>query len=225
MQQNIELKGLVRYPGLYPRLDKYEKLSSYIARAGGFKDNANLAGAVLYRRKTENFREKVVATPRYDSIGNLIPQLADLKSLDEPVSIDLYKAIKYKNSKYDIVLQEKDMIFIPEINPFVSVQGRVQSPLKISYDKEHTNVGYYIDKAGGFGIRPWRRRIFVTYANGKSRRTRNFLFLHFYPRVEEGSFVTVPDRPQGQEVTDIVKTTLGTVVPLILTAVILRNIN
>jgi protein involved in polysaccharide export with SLBB domain len=117
------------------------------------------------------------------------------------------------------------MVFVPEINPFVSIQGRVQSPLKISFDKEHTNVAYYIDKAGGFGIRPWRRRIFVTYANGKSKRTKNFMFFHFYPRVEEGSFVTVPDRPQGQEFTDIVKTTLGTVVPLILTAIVFNNIN
>ena len=225
LQQNIELKGLIKYPGLYPRLDKYEKLSSYIARAGGFKDNANLAGAVLYRRKTENFREKVIPQAAYDSIGNLIPQITNLKSLDEPVSIDLYKALKYKNSKYDIILQEKDMVFVPEINPFVSIQGRVQSPLKISFDKEHTNVGYYIDKAGGFGIRPWRRRIFVTYANGKSKRTKNFLFFHFYPKVEEGAFVTVPDRPQGQEITDVVKTTLGTVVPLIITAIILKNVN
>jgi len=225
LQQNIELKGLIKYPGLYPRLDKYEKLSSYIARAGGFKDNANLAGAVLYRRKTENFREKVIPDAIYDSIGNLVPQITNLKSLDEPVSIDLDKALKYKDSKYDIVLQEKDMVFVPEINPFVSIQGRVQSPLKISFDKEHTNVAYYIDKAGGFGIRPWRRRIFVTYANGKSKRTKNFMFFHFYPRVEEGSFVTVPDRPQGQEFTDIVKTTLGTVVPLILTAIVFNNIN
>ncbi len=221
LQQNIELKGLIKYPGLYSRLDKYEKLSSYIARAGGFKDNADLSGAILFRRKTENFREKVVQQVQFDSAGNII---AGAASLDEPVSIDLNKALKYKNSKFDIVLQENDIIFIPEINPFVSIRGIVQSPLKISFDKEHTNVGYYVDKAGGFGIRPWRKRIYVTYANGKSRRTKNFLFFHFYPKVEEGSVVTIPRRPEGQELTDVAKSTITALVPIFVTAFLLKYI-
>ena len=222
LQQNIELRGLVKYPGLYPRLDKYEKISSYINRAGGVKDNANLEGAVLYRRKTVNLRESVVMQPKYDSIGNIIFDSLEMKKLDQPVSIELYKALKYKNSKYDIVLQENDFVFVPEINPFVTVQGRVQSPLKIAFDKEHTRVPYYIDKAGGFGIRPWRRRIFVTYANGRSKRTKNFLFFHFYPPVEEGAFVTIPKRPEGQEFSDIAKTTLTSIVPVILTVLLVR---
>ena len=221
-QQNIELRGLVKYPGLYPRLDKYEKISSYINRAGGVKDNANLGGAVLYRRKTDNLRESVVMQPKYDSIGNIIFDSLEMKKLDQPISIELYKALKYKNSKYDIVLQENDFVFVPEINPFVTVQGRVQSPLKIGFDKEHTHVPYYIDKAGGFGIRPWRRRVFVTYANGRSKRTKNFLFFHFYPPVEEGAFVTIPKRPEGQEITDIAKSTLTSIVPVILTVLLVR---
>ncbi|RZM12870.1 MAG: hypothetical protein EOO88_45045, partial [Pedobacter sp.] len=69
LQQNIELKGLVKYPGLYARLDKYEKISSYIQRAGGLKENANLAGAVLFRNKTELFREKIVEKLVLDSNG------------------------------------------------------------------------------------------------------------------------------------------------------------
>ena len=225
LQQNVQLTGLVKYPGLYPRLDKYEKLSSFITRAGGFKDNANLAGAILFRRNNENMRESVVGPAQYDAIGNLIAPTGGQTSTNEPVSIDLYNAMRYRNSKHDIVMHENDVIFIPEINPFVSVKGVVQSPLKIAFDKEHTRVPYYIDKAGGFGIRPWRRRIFVTYANGKSRRTKNFLFFHFYPRVEEGAYITIPRRPQGQEIADIAKTTLTTIVPVVLTALILKYSN
>lgn len=235
-QQNIELKGLIKYPGLYPRLNKFEKLSSYIARAGGFKDNANLSGALLFRRKADDARDKPILSSKFDlkkirtekpdSLGALSPvDTFNLKPLDEPVSIDLVKALRYKNSKHDIILQENDIIFIPEINPFVSIEGRVQSPLKISFDKEHTNVGYYIDKAGGFGIRPWKRRIYVTYANKKSRRTKNFFFFHFYPRVEEGSIVTIPSRPEGAEITDVIKTTATSLVPVIVTALLLKYIN
>ena len=116
------------------------------------------------------------------------------------------------------------MVFIPEINPFVTIKGKVQSPLRITYDKEHTNLLYYIDKAGGLGIRPWRNRIYVTYANGRSRRTRTFFFIHFYPRVEEGSTVTVPGRPEGKEISDLLVQSLITSVPIIITTILLRNL-
>ncbi|MEO7139836.1 MAG: SLBB domain-containing protein [Ferruginibacter sp.] len=226
LQQNISMEGLIKYPGLYPRLNQYERLSSYIDRAGGFKDNANLAGAILYRSKTEFFRERFVKPVIIDTsdASKMTDAVQAVQLLDEPVSIDLYKALKYRNSKHDIVLQAGDRIVIPEINPFVSIQGKVQSPLKIAFDKEHTNLNYYIDKAGGFGVRPWRKRIFVTYANGKSRRTRTLLFFRFYPPVEEGAMVTVPSRPQGQEVSDITKSILVSAVPVILTGIIFKYV-
>jgi hypothetical protein len=86
-------------------------------------------------------------------------------------------------------------------------------------------VPYYVDKAGGYGVRPWRRRVFVTYANGRSKRTKNFMFFHFYPRVEEGSFVTVPRRPEGAEIGDIAKSTVTAIVPVLITALILKYTN
>jgi hypothetical protein len=201
-------------------------LSSFVERAGGFKDNANLSGAVLFRKKTDLLREKVVGNPQIDTSGMpMLQSLSDaFKNGDVPISIDLFNALKYKNSKHDIVLQEGDVVFIPEINPFVSVQGTVQSPLKIAFDKEHKNLMYYIDKAGGFGVRPWKKRIFVTYANGKSRRTKTFLFFKIYPKVEEGSIVMVPIRPSGQELGDTMKSIFLGTIPVVITAYILRSL-
>lgn len=227
LQQLILINGMVKYSGPYPRLSKSERISSYIERAGGVKEEADLSGAILYRKKTQFFRENVTSKvgSLTDSIGSIV--LDSVKTTlsevaNEPVSIDLYRALKYKNSKYDIVLQEGDVIFIPEINPFVNVKGIVQSPLKLTFDKEHTNVGYYIDKAGGFGIRPWRKRIYVTYANGKSRRTKNIFFLHFYPKVKEGSTVNVPVRPQGAEITDTLLQVVVSAIPVALAAYIVN---
>lgn len=227
LQQLIMINGMVKYSGPYPRLSKSERISSYIDRAGGVKEEADLSGAILYRKKTQFFRENVTnkVASLTDSVGSIVldsvkTSLADVAN--EPVSIDLYRALKYRNSKYDIVLQEGDVIFIPEINPFVNVKGVVQSPLKLTFDKEHTNVGYYIDKAGGYGIRPWRKRIYVTYANGKSRRTKNLFFMHFYPKVKEGATVTVPVRPQGAEITDTVLQVVVSSIPVILAAYILK---
>ncbi len=225
LQQIIKIDGLVNYPGAYPKIDKFERLSSYIERAGGIRENADLSGAILFRKSSQFYQGRV-----NNSLADIEASLkadivSSVKSIDEePVSIELYKALKYPNSKYDIVLQEGDRLYVPEINPFVSVAGVVQSPLKLAFDKEHTNLGFYIDKAGGFGIKPWRRRIYVTYANGKSRRTFNLLFFHFYPKVKEGSVIVVPGRPEGAEVTDIVKQIFVSAVPIITASIIAKYI-
>ncbi len=229
LQKNISIRGLVKYPGLYSKIEKNERLSSFIKRAGGLIANANVAGAVMYRKNTDLFRESNVK--EIANIDTAVGSVADIyemgikATLSDAISIDLYKALKYPNSKHDHIMQDKDEIFVPEINPFVTVQGIVQSPLKTTYDKEHTGVSYYVDKAGGFGIRPWKSRIFVKYANGRSRRTRNFFFFHFYPKVKEGSYVIVPQRPKGIDVGEIVKTTVLSAVPIVLTAIILKNLN
>ena len=229
LQQLVQINGLVQYSGPYPRLSKYERLSSYIQRAGGLKELADLSGAILYRRKTQFFRENITnkVASLTDSIGGIVVDSVKTpiaEVANEPISIDLYRALKYKNSKYDIILQEGDIIFIPEINPFVDVKGVVQSPLKLTFDKEHTGVGYYIDKAGGYGIKPWRRRIFVTYANGKSKRTKNIFFMHFYPKVKEGAVVNVPSRPQGAEITDTLLQVVVSTIPIALAAFLVNLI-
>ncbi|MFT3683151.1 MAG: SLBB domain-containing protein [Ferruginibacter sp.] len=223
LQENIQIVGLVKYQGAYPRLDKYERLSSYIERAGGILDNANLGGAMLYRKKNDYLREKILFKPKKDSLGRTIVNDSVILSLDQPVSIDLHKALTYKNSKYDIILQENDIVYIPEVNPFVTVQGKVQSPLKIAFDKDHSNLGYYIDKAGGFGVKPWRKRIYVTYANGRSKRTRNFFFMHFYPKIEEGCTITVPERPEGKDFSSNIVQAVTTALPIIITYMLLKK--
>ena len=226
LQQLVQVNGLVKYSGPYPRLSKNERLSSYIERAGGFTENADVSGAILYRKNTQDYSDNVRknVTKLTDSIGSIV--LDSLrKSLAELVSIDLYKALKYKNSEYDIILQDGDIIFVPEKNPFVSVIGTVQSPLKLIFDKEYTNIRYYIDKAGGFGIRPWKQRVYITYANGKSKRTKNIFFLHFYPKVQEGSIITVPFRPEGKEVTDGVLQVVLSSIPIVVATIIARSLN
>ena len=222
LQENIQIVGLVKYQGSYPRLDKFERLSSYIERAGGLLDNANISGALLYRKKSNYLREKILHQLKGDT-ANKQQQDSLLLNTEEPVSIDLNKALQNRNSKYDVVLQENDIIYIPEVNPFVTVQGKVQSPLKIAYDKDHSSLSYYIDKAGGFGVRPWRKRIFVTYPNGRSKRTKNFFFMHFYPTVEEGCTITVPDRPEGKDMGNTFVQVLTATIPILITYLLVRK--
>jgi protein involved in polysaccharide export with SLBB domain len=225
LQENIMMEGQVQYPGAYPRLSKYETLSSFIDRAGGLKENANLSGAILYRKKNTGVRQDMfnkTVPIKYikDTAGVIVDSI--MINPDEPVSIDLLKAMKFRKSKYDMVLQDSDVIYIPEINPLVSVKGAVQSSLKLYFDKEHSNLQYYVDKAGGYGIRPWRKRIYVSYANGTSRKTLIFGFFHFYPPVEEGSTIVVPVKPEGKGVGDFASQLATTVIPPLLTFLLVK---
>ena len=227
LQQLVQINGMIKYSGPYPRLNKNERLSSYIDRAGGVIENADLSGAILYRKKTQYYLENVTkkVNSLTDSLGgikvdSLQTPIAEVSK--EPVSIDLVRALKYRNTKYDIILQEGDVIFIPEINPFVTVKGTVQSPLKLTFDKEHGSVAYYIDKAGGFGQRPWRSRVYVQYANGKSRKTINLFFMHFYPRVKAGSTIMVPFRPEGKGAADFAQQLFVSLAPVVAAALLAR---
>ena len=227
LQENISLEGQVKYPGSYSRLNKHETLSSFIIRAGGLKENANLSGAILYRKKDIGIRQNIyskLSSIKYvkDTSGKIVDSI--IYNPEEPVSIDLYRALKYKNSKYDLVLQDSDVVYIPEINPLVNIKGEVQSPLKVYFDKEHTSIGFYINKAGGYGVRPWRKRIYVTYADGTSRRTKNFGFFHFYPSVEEGSTVVVPPKSEGKVIGDFVQQAATTVIPAVLTFLLIKSL-
>ncbi len=209
LQQNVKIEGQVLYPGTYPKLDEKERLSSFVVRTGGLRENSDANGAILYRIKdTANHN---------DIADSLYPNSA------EKISIDLEKAINNPDTKYDMVLQAGDVIYIPRINPVVSVKGAVQNQLKIFFDKDHTNLGFYIDKAGGFGERPWRKRIYVTHANGKSQKTGNFLFLHFYPKVTEGSVVTVPVKPQNKVVSSTILQSVLATIPILIVYFLTKN--
>jgi protein involved in polysaccharide export with SLBB domain len=204
LQQNLKIEGQVKYPGVYPKLNQNERLSSLIARTGGLKENSNAKGAILYRKR--------IAGQATDSLA----------SPSEPISIDLQNAIDHPGSKFDLVLQEGDVVFIPESNPVVAVKGAVQNQLKIYYDKDHPKLGYYISQAGGFSERPWRKRIYVTRANGKSEKTRNFGFFHFYPKVKPGSVITVPVRPEGKGLSSSITQGFISAIPIALVYLITK---
>lgn len=227
LQQNVNINGEVVYSGTYPKLKHDERVSSFISRAGGLRSNANIDGAFLFRdRDSVSTRMNIFDAKRMllDSAArSLLPNIPEGK---DPVAINLDKALQNPGGKFDLQMKAGDILYIPSLNPVVTVAGTVQNELKVLYDDEHTSVKYYLDKAGGFNYRPWRKRIFVTYANGTSKRTRNFGFLHFYPKVESGSTITVPERPQGTS--GVVNTTgqaLMTTIPLTVVYLLTRLIN
>lgn len=171
-QDIIQIFGEVNYAGEYPLIQKNERISSVLKRAGGLKKFAFAEGSKLIRQ----------------NIGAIV--------------IDLPALLAKPNGKHDLILTNGDVLIIPTMNDIVSVRGAVQSQVNVKYDKDNRNINYYIANAGGYGERPWKKRINVRYQNGKMKSTKNFLLVHMYPKVSPGSTITIPYKPKKESKSD-----------------------
>lgn len=170
LQENVYVFGQVHVPGPYNKLSEEERLSSLVGRAGGVTRLAYLEGAFLDRRLTG------------------------------PVSIDLHKAVRRKGSKYDIILQDGDSLYIPPRLDIVRVEGNVLQPgTTLFFDKSHKSIKYYVAQAGGFDKKTQKKMITVRYVDGRLRKTKTFWGMKFYPKVEQGSIVSVARRPEKEK--------------------------
>lgn len=170
-QEKIYLAGEVKYPGFYALKSKDEKLASIIERAGGITQYAFLDGAKMIREDRD--------------LGK--------------VFLNLERALRRPNSKYNYILKEGDYINVPRIQELVTVSGTLAYPF---IDTDSTISGaftsgkrakYYIKNYGtGFTKNSFKKLTYVEYANGQVKKTKRFFGAKIYPKVEQGATVHVP---------------------------------
>jgi len=150
--------------------------------------------------KRENQRERrrgnVLIEDRYAGLAGADTSSVKLKRREtELVGIELEKIIDNPGSKYDLILQEGDIIKIPKELQTVRMRGEVLFPTTARYD-ERRSFKNYISRAGGFSEQSRRGRSYVVYANGDVQRTRNYIFFRVYPHIEPGAEIIVPEKPE-----------------------------
>lgn len=152
----VEIRGEVKYPGIYVIDDGRERLSDLITRAGGFTEKASLAEAKLIRRlyasKTYPVEEDLRALS--DLQDNLSYKDKDLLRTiaREPkgvLSIDFEKIFLDGDSSLDVPLYSGDVIEVPRATNFVRVAGQVNNPGLVRFESNYTYKDY-IRLAGGF---------------------------------------------------------------------------
>ena len=111
----------------------------------------------------------------------------------EAVAINLEAILANPGSKYDLILEEGDILSVPRELQTVRLRGDVIYPTTIRFEN-FRGLNYYINKAGGFNVRAKRKRTYVIYANGEVARTKNYLFFNAFPKVEPGSEIIVPTK-------------------------------
>ena len=109
------------------------------------------------------------------------------------VGLNLKDIIAHPEGKYDLKLEENDIIYIPRELQTVRVTGQVLFPTIVRYDKDMT-LKAYISNSGGFALNANKSKVFVLYPNGSAKSTESFLWMKFYPKVEPGTRIVVPER-------------------------------
>lgn len=202
-QKKISASGLVLLPGSYTMLSNADPLSSLIIRSGGLLPNADSSAAKLYRRNMGIASKEVVrvakANVKSDSTAIVEDEANEIDIPIIEVTIDIKSAILSPGSKDDILLEEGDELFVPQINYVVNVAGEVQKSISVQYSSSF-NLRKYIDQAGGFSFSANRSRTFVIYPNGKSGIIKRPLgIFRINPKITPGSIVFVPKKNEKQK--------------------------
>ena len=189
---SVVINGEVRYPGTYG-IEEGERLSSVLKRAGGLRDTAYPAGAMVERIEVREFAEKsrqelihrveaasvnmklIGALPGQEQAGAaqmmIQQQQQVLSSLrQQPATGRLVIKISsdlatWENTSADIELRAGDVLMIPKRPNFVLVNGQVYSPSAINYTPGK-NASWYLRQAGGPTEFANHGNIFIIRANG-----------------------------------------------------------
>ncbi|RTL55836.1 MAG: capsule biosynthesis protein [Sphingobacteriales bacterium] len=217
-QITVDVQGEVLYPGQYTVSANTERLSDVIKRAGGLKEDAYPAGAILIRNtyQQQTAADSTLINNKINALeaqsGNALTTTdattgaalaadttkrslleASITEEKKQVGIRLNEALANHNSVYNLLLEEGDVIKVPKQLQTVQSFGGVYVSQKVVYHKGLT-FRKVIDQSGGFQQYASRKRSYVIYPNGEIRSTKHFLFFKTYPPIKPGAEVYVPIR-------------------------------
>ncbi len=170
--------------------------------------NAQLEGRI--QKDIENKSKATSANPEVLMVDQFkkesIEALAQRDSIQvvmkttEMIGIDLEAILKNPQGVQDLILLEGDVLSIPKELQTVRMRGELLFPTSTRFEK---GAGFkqYISRAGGFTDRSRKSKSYVVYANGNVSRTKKFLFMSFFPRVEPGAEIVVPQKPEREGIT------------------------
>ncbi len=199
--QTIKVVGEMQYPGLYVLGKREERVSDMLKRAGGFTPEAYKEGAFIKRSNLGD----TIRNIKQQTIENIQKQLNDTTNANQvtlnvqrqydQIPLDIQKILLQPGSPEDVVLKGDDELIIPKYSAQVKISGSVLFPTQIPYDRTY-NFRDYLSSAGGVSDVGRRSKIYILYANGKARTTRNFLFFKNYPSIKPGSEIIVPAKEE-----------------------------
>jgi protein involved in polysaccharide export with SLBB domain len=195
---SMTVRGEVLHPGTYG-IEPGERLSSVLARSGGFDSEAYSYGVVLMRREVRDLELKshmelvqrvkaeqvtLKALPdtnedeknaKLTAIGQTEATLAQLQA-SAPIGrvvIHISPDMKsWRNTQADVQVRDGDVLFVPKKAGYVMVNGQVFNPTAISYRPGHS-AKWYLSQAGGETQLADKKAVFVIRADGSVIAAKN----------------------------------------------------
>lgn len=199
-QSNVMISGEVVYPGDYTINSRSERISDLIKRTGGLRPEAYAEGAVMMRKTFINEGDSMLLANKLQVFYNKLQDSTDIVRVQSAVDrkeqllgINLDHIMKHPGSKYDLLLEEGDIIKVPKKLQTVQLFGEVYFPKKVRFDRGY-KFKDYVHGAGGFTAQALKRRSYIVYANGEVKNTKKVLFFNSYPRVKPGAEIYVPTK-------------------------------
>lgn len=226
----FRLSGEVKRPGDYV-VRPGERLSSVLARAGGFTEFAYTKGAIFSRRNVAREEKKrldifvkeqealllvgakqnINPTSLEEEEGRvlaieqkrqLLRATANRVTLGRVVLHLSTDLAQFAGTTSDVELEDGDLLDVPRRPVSVMVLGSVRNPTAVLFERDE-DVQYYVNRAGGISETANEKEMYVLKADGSA--ITGFLRLR---NLHAGDAIIVPPRTQKKDlswVADVAK--------------------
>ncbi|MGC1414786.1 MAG: SLBB domain-containing protein [Candidatus Acidiferrum sp.] len=195
---SMTVRGEVLHPGTYG-IEPGERLSSVLARSGGFGPEAYPYGAVLVRKEvrdleakshvelilrlkaeqnylrnlpeadTDQKNAKLSAIAQTQSTLDQLEMAAPIGRVVIHVRADVHS---WRNTPADIPVRDGDVLIIPKSANYVTVSGQVFNPTAVGFIPGRS-AKWYLSQAGGMSQLADKKAVFVIRADGSVIAAKN----------------------------------------------------
>ena len=193
-KRSVTLSGEFVFPGTY-QIRKDERLVDIINRAGGFTDMAYLKGAVftresvrimqqqridelanmmeaeIYRMSSKEVQsalstEDIQAQSQFIASQEGVLEKLKKSHASGRVTINLSALEALETSRFDMILEDGDKLYVPQTPSTVNVLGSVYNPNAHVFDVGYPEMKYYLARSGGPTKNADEREIYIIRADG-----------------------------------------------------------
>ena len=190
-KQMLEIRGEVMYPNIYP-LTGSIRLKDAIKMAGGFTNQAFLENAYIIRNATKDESDPEFERLKSIPVADMTPMERDyfkVKSRERSgkMSINFVDLFQNNDETQNVLLRDRDLIYIPTKKFTVNVSGQVINPGLIPYG-ENKKLEDYVKEAGGYNYNAKKSKVRIIRA-----RTGEWVKPN-EERIEIGDVIFVPEK-------------------------------
>lgn len=223
---SVNVLGEIVRPGIYPITFKNTRLKDIVEMAGGFTSNAYLPLCIIFRSFDEEYTRRDTMEIMINRRANdLLVSETDRLNFEEDIRgrrnrvvVDFEKLFLQNDESQNIILQDRDVVYINDDKKAVYVYGQVETEGYVTF-KNGESMDYYIEKAGGFSLA----------ADKSDTRIIKFNSRGWYKpgdiEIKSGDFIYVPKKTNKSftETVSLISQIAGVILGILTTYILIKN--